>query len=368
MDRCTCSEAEAAGAPDEPRCTQPEPPTLITIDSEPFVGETPPEAFQSWLTPNPLFYVRNHFSPPSVDPAAWSLSIEGQVERPLRLTAGDLDSLPKHTVPVTLECAGNNRTDLEPPVPGNRFRCGAIGTAIWAGPPLRSVLERAGLRPGVVEVLFEAADSGEPEPGEGVMPFLRSLPLEAAMHPDTILAYEMNGEPLSYEHGHPVRLIVPGWYAMASVKWLRRIEALDHSFRGFFQTERYVLENGTGHSEPLSHMLVKSHINRPEHGEVLSAEEYLVTGVAWSGRGNISCVEVSDDGGQTWKAARLEGPEHRYAWRQWSLPWEPPAPGHYTLMARAQDDMGNWQPMQAKWNSLGYAINGVMAVCVNVRG
>ena len=290
----------------------------------------------------------------------------GLFTHPLRLTLQDIERMATHTVPVTLECAGNNRTDLEPPVPGNRFRCGAIGTAIWAGPPLRAVLERARLRPGVVEVLFEGADSGEPAPGEGVMPYLRSLPLEVAMHPDTILAYEMNGEPLSYEHGGPVRLVVPGWYGMASVKWLHRIEALDHSFHGFFQTEKYVLVNSAGHAESLSHMRVKSHINRPEHGEVLSDEEHLVTGVAWSGRGNISCVEISDDDGQTWKPARLGGPEHRYAWRQWSLAWDPPGPGHYTLMARAQDDTDSWQPMRPEWNSLGYAVNGVMKVCVDV--
>ena len=149
---------------------------------------------------------------------------------PLKLTSGQIEGMPKHTVPVTLECAGNNRTDLEPAVPGNKFQCGAISTAIWGGVSLRNVLEQAGVGPEATEVLFEGGDVGEPEPDYGQTAYLRSLPLEVAMHPDTLLAYEMNGEALAPDHGHPLRLIVPGWYAMASVKWLRAIRVIDYSF------------------------------------------------------------------------------------------------------------------------------------------
>ena len=366
MDRCTCSEAGSAKRTSSVTPAQPESSPLVTIDLEPYVGETPPRAYESWLTPNPLFYVRNHFSQPQVHLDSWSLSVEGYISNPLRLTAGQIEGMPKHTVPVTLECAGNNRTDLEPTVPGNQFMCGAISTAVWGGVSLKSVLEMAGVRPDAVEVVFEGADAGKPAPGYGQTPYLRSLPIEVAMHPDTVLAYEMNGEALTVEHGQPLRLVVPGWYGMASVKWLQTIRVIDHSFEGFFQTDRYVINDREGRAEPVTRMLVKSHINRPQHRDTIPIGEFPVMGAAWSGNGRISSVEVSDDGGATWNAARLDGPDQRYAWRQWCFSWEPPAPGHYTLMARAQDELGNWQPMEPEWNALGYAINGVMAVCVSV--
>ena len=368
MDRCTCSKAGSAERTSGATLTQPNDSTLVTIDLHPCVGETPPRAFRSWLTPVPLFYVRNHFSEPEIDLTSWSLSVEGSVSIPLKLTSGQIEGMPKHTVPVTLECAGNNRTDLEPAVPGNKFQCGAISTAIWGGVSLRNVLEQAGVGPEATEVLFEGGDVGEPEPDYGQTAYLRSLPLEVAMHPDTLLAYEMNGEALAPDHGHPLRLIVPGWYAMASVKWLRAIRVIDYSFEGFFQTDRYVINDAQGKPDPVARMLVKSHINEPEHGQALSLGEHLVTGVAWSGNGRISNVEVTDDGGVTWRPARLDGPDHRYAWRQWCFSWTPSKPGHYTLMARAQDELGTWQPLEPEWNALGYAINGVMAVCVSVTG
>ena len=367
MKTCTCSEAGYTGSKVDPERTRPEQPSLITIDADPYIGETPPRAFQSWLTPNPLFYVRNHFSAPSIDLSSWSLSVDGCVAHPLSLTLADIERLPKHTVPVTLECAGNNRTDLDPPVPGSRFQCGAIGTAVWAGVPLNALLARAGVRPEAVEVLFEGADSGEPEPGQAPTTYRRSLPAEVASHPDTLLAYEMNGEPLSNEHGGPARLVVPGWYGMASVKWLSSIRVIDHEFRGFFQSDRYVMHNDGSEPIPLSHIKVKSHINQPEHGEDLPLGPYMIHGVAWSGSGRVSSVEVSDDGGETWIPAAFDGPDHRYAWRQWRLRWTPPSAGHYTLMASSRDDMGNCQPSEPLWNSLGYAVNGVMRVCVDVR-
>ena len=368
MRSCTCSEAGSTGSESDPECTRPDQPGLVTIDADPYIGETPPKAFESWLTPNPLFYVRNHFSAPTIDLSSWSLHVEGQVLQPQRLTLADIERLPKHTVPVTLECAGNNRTDLEPAVPGNRFQCGAIGTAVWAGAPLAAVLEQAGIRPNAVEVVCEGADSGQPAPGETTIPYLRSLPIDVALHPDTILAYEMNGESLPPEHGQPLRLVVPGWYGMASVKWLTGVRVLDHEFRGFFQSDRYVMDDGTGVPTPLSRIRVKCHINRPEHGEVLPVETHMVTGVAWSGYDRVSLVELSDDGGETWTPAEFDGPDHLYAWKQWHWRWTPPASGHYALLARARDDAGNCQPMQPQWNSLGYAVNGVMRVCVDVAG
>ena len=363
MKHCTCTPAEAAGFTEDPWHTQPhpQPATLVTIDSAPFVGETPLTAIQSWLTPNSLYYARNHFAQPSVDMSEWSLQLDGQVSHPLALSYSDIRNLPSKTLPVTMECAGNSRADLTPPVPGNMFRGGAVSTAIWTGVPLNAVLEQAAMTDAAKEVLFEGFDSGEPGPGQ------RSLPLDVALHPDTLLAYEMNGEPLPEDHGYPLRLVVPGWYGMASVKWIRRITVLDCSFEGFFQTERYVLPDDGGSTAPLTTVSVKSLISRPRHGEVYGLDEQQVAGLAWSGHGTVTRLDLSDDHGETWRPADLAGLQHRYTWRQWHASWAPRSTGHHTLIARAQDETGNVQPMKAAWNPLGYAVNGVQSVCVNVR-
>ena len=270
MTHCTCTPAEAAGFTEDPWHTQPhpQPATLLTIDSYPFVGETPLTAIQSWLTPNSLYYARNHFATPSIDMSQWTLLIDGQVTLPMELSYSDIRELPSKTLPVTMECAGNSRVELSPPVPGNKFRGGAVNTARWTGVPLKTVLELTDVGGVAKEVLFEGADKGEPEPGRPVTPYQRSLPLDVALHPDTLLSYEMNGEPLPDDHGRPVRLVVPGWYGMASVKWVRRITVLDHSFEGFFQTQRYVLPGDGRSSTPLTTISVKSLIGRPRHGEV----------------------------------------------------------------------------------------------------
>ena len=198
------------------------------------------------------------------------------------------------------------------------------------------------------------------------MTYLRSLPTEVATHPQTLLAIEMNGEALSVEHGYPVRLIVPGWYGMASVKWLRRICVLEESYSGFFQTDRYIIENEDGTVDPVAQIKVKSLISWPNQGESLESTSYNVTGLAWSGFAHIASVEVSDDGGETWGDAELVGPRHRFAWQQWNFSWTPSRKGHNTLICRAVDEDGNVQPMETAWNRLGYIINGVKPVCVNV--
>lgn len=366
MRQCICSQAEATRHYDAPGWTQPKTKGLVTIEITPLICETPQITLQSWLTPNDLFYVRNHFDTPTMDASRWSLRVEGHVARPLELGYADLQRLPKLTMPVTLECAGNNRSDLSPRAPGNQFKSGAVSTAIWAGAPLKNILDLAGVRVGAVDVLFEGADTGKPEPGKIETPYQRSLPIEMAMHPDVLLAYEMNGEPLAQEHGYPLRLIVPGWYGMASVKWLRRICVLDHGFEGFFQTERYIIEGNGGEVIPIREMSVKSVVSRPQQGEVLRLGAQWVAGLAWSGHAGVKRVMVSDDGGKVWKRAHLSGPGGRYAWQQWGFAWNPPGPGHYTLMARAEDEQGNVQPMESRWNRLGYAVNGVKPVCVTV--
>ena len=363
---CTCSEAELVGAIDAPVRAQPTRKTIVPIAAHPLIGETPRPALQSWLTPNPLFYVRNHFATPSIALSSWKLSVSGHVSRPHELEFGAIQTLPKYTLTVTLECAGNNRSDLVPPATGNQFHDGAVSTAVWAGAALKDVLASAEMLPGAREVLFAGADKGVVGAGMPSMRYLRSLPLDVATHPDALLAYEMNGEALAKEHGYPLRLVVPGWYGMASVKWLSRVEVLDHAFEGYFQTKAYVIEDDDGQPIQLSRMSVKSVINSPVQGQTVRNERVCVSGLAWSGSARIRQVELSTDGGGSWQPAEITGPSERYAWRQWHVTWDPPGPGHYTLAARAEDEEGNVQPEEARWNRLGYVANGLKPVCVSV--
>ena len=366
MCRCTCSEAgrDATIVAEQSRPDRQK--NLVPIENEPLIGETPPGAFVSWLTANPHFYVRNHFSIPHISCSAWNLTVDGLVSRVSALSIEALKSLPRVTLPVTMECAGNNRSDLEPPAPGNQFQSGAISTAYWAGARLSDVLSSAGVESGAMEVLFEAHDSGKPAPDAQEMPYLRSLPIDIAMHPDTMLAYEMNGQPLPPEHGHPIRLIVPGWYGMASVKWLKRITVLDRKFSGFFQTDRYIVEDDSGNAQPLTSIGVKSVIGNIANGDVVRLGRVCVEGMAWSGGERIARVDVSVDGGASWTPAEIVGPTERYAWQQWHFSWTPETAGCYTLQSRATDAGGNVQPDETRWNRLGYMVNGIKPVSVTV--
>ncbi len=368
MSRCTCIGAGLSVAPASAQVRPMETnKNIVPVASEPLIGETPPSALDMWLTPNPHFYVRNHFAAPALRCEEWTLSVGGLVANSAELTLDDVKKLPRVTLPVTMECAGNNRGDLDPPTPGNQFNGGAVSTAYWAGVRLADLLAEANPLPNAREILFEGADSGSPEPGMESTPYLRSLPIEAAAHPDTLLVYEMNGSELPPEHGHPLRLIVPGWYGMASVKWLRRITAIEGGFEGYFQTYKYVIDSGSGDSEPLTSMGVKSLIGSPSEGETLRAgAPACVSGMAWSGGERIERVEVSADGGETWSAAEIVGPSERYAWQRWHFAWTPEAPGRYALMSRAVDAAGRAQPMRTRWNRLGYMVNGVRPVSVTV--
>ena len=267
---------------------------------------------------------------------------------------------------MTMECAGNNRSDLNPPTPGSQFQSGAVSTAYWAGVRLSDVLKPAGIKSSAREVLFEGHDAGRPEPGASEMPYTRSLPIDVALHPDTLLAYEMNGLELPKEHGHPIRLIVPGWYGMASVKWLRRLTVLDTDYSGYFQGYKYVIEDEAGQSVPLTTIGIKSLIGKPAEGDTVRMGQVCVIGMAWSGQERIARVDVSSDSGATWEPADIIGPSEQYAWQKWHYTWTPPAPGDYTLMSRAVDVRGNVQPLKSRWNRLGYMVNGVKPVEMTV--
>ena len=366
MCNCTCIEAGLSVASPSTQVRPVNRKNLVAIENEPQIGETPHRALDAWLTPNPHFYVRNHFSIPDIRCSAWRLSIDGLVTRERRYSLPQLKRLPRVTLPVTMECAGNNRSDLHPPTPGNQFQNGAVSTAYWAGVRLSDVLKTAGIGKGAREVLFEGHDTGRPEPGTSEMPYTRSLPLDVALHPDTLLAYEMNGQELPKEHGHPLRLIVPGWYGMASVKWLSRLKVLDTDYSGYFQGYKYVIEDEKGRTVPLTTIGVKSLIGSPSEGATTSMGKVCVTGMAWSGEERIAQVDFSSDNGTTWDRAEIVGPSEQYAWQKWHHTWNPAAPGNYNLMSRAIDVRGNVQPMKSRWNRLGYMVNGVKPVSVTV--
>lgn len=331
----------------------------------------PLEALRYPLTPAGLHYVLTHYDIPEVDVATWRLVVDGVVERPLTLTIGELKARPAVTVPVTLECAGNGRALLEPRPISQPWLTEAVGTAAWTGTPLAPLLREAGIRPGAVEVLFTGLDRGV-EGGEE-QDYRRSLAVDEALRDEALLAYEMNGAPLPPQHGYPLRLVIPGWYGMAHVKWLRAITVLDEPFQGYQQARGYRFraaaeEEGT----PVTRMMPRALVEPPGIPDFMTRARFLAAGSctlrgrAWSGWGAIVRVEVSTDGGASWREASLGEAPAAYAWRPWSFGWEA-TPGAYDLRARATDAAGHTQPLRAEWNLGGYANNAAQHVAVTVR-
>ncbi len=348
--------------------------TLIVREEEPLNVESPFDALDGFLTPNDLFYVRNHFPIPELDASGYELRVDGAVKNPFRIGYEELRSMGSQTRVVTLECAGNSRSFLTPRESGVQWALGAVGTAEWTGVPLRELLNRAQPMDGAREVVLEGADRGkplnEPKPG-GSIRFARSLPIQKAMEAEVIAAYKMNGDELAPEHGYPVRAIVPGYYAMASVKWLTQIRVTRDPFQGYWQTTEYGYwkdsEDGAVR-HPLTTMMVKSQIARPRNGEIVAANSvYRVVGAAWSGESDVTGVELSVDGGQTWDTARLVDGIERYAWRRWECDWHTPGKtARARLLARAMDASGAVQPEAHDRNYGNYAIHFTLPVEVTI--
>jgi DMSO/TMAO reductase YedYZ molybdopterin-dependent catalytic subunit len=357
-----------AGAQDRPA------PRLITRQDNPENLEFPFATLDGFITPNNLFYVRNHFPTPQVNAKSWRLDVSGAVERPLRLSLDEVRELPSTTQAVTLECAGNGRTFLTPRAKGVQWDLGAVSTAEWTGTPLAVVLEKAGVRPSAVEVVLEGADRGKPTteptpPGE--IAFARSLPLSQARKPEVLLAWAMNGKELPAAHGFPLRAVVGGWYGMASVKWLTRLVVVDKPFQGYWQTVDYsgwVRSGGEPTLEAITAMEVKASIARPAAGEVVPAgADCRIHGAAWAGEADVTKVEVSTDGGRSWEEATLTGKAVPFAWRLWEYTWRKPAAGKYTLMARATDSRNRVQPRERDPGRRSYVINHTVPTPVEVR-
>lgn len=331
----------------------------------------PLEALAYDVTPAGLHYLLIHYDIPVVDPTAWRLGVDGRVGRELSLSLDELRSRPAVTLAVTMECAGNGRAHLSPRPLSQPWLLEAVGTAEWTGTPLRGVLEEAVVGEDATEVLFRGLDRGV-EGGEEQQ-FERSLPLAEAVSDEVLLAYAMNGEPLPPQHGFPLRLVVPGWYGMTSVKWLERITVLEAPFDGYQQARGYRLrQTPEEQGEPVSRMLPRSLLIPPGVPDFATRERTLepgpctVRGRAWSGFGAVARVEVSADGGASWSDARLGPQAPRWAWRSWEWDWAPLESGVYELCSRATDSAGNTQPLHAPWNLGGYANNEVHRVPVVV--
>ena len=345
------------------------PPRLIVRNDWPEHWETGIEALgRAWLTPNDLFFVRSHFPVPEVDSTSWRLEVAGQVGTPLSLSLEELRALPSVEAAHSLECAGNGRGLFHlASTSGTQWERGAVGNARWRGVRLATLLERAGVKPEAKHVWFEAADRA---PLQGVPPFLRSIPIDKAMA-DTLLAWSMNGAPLPRLHGAPLRAIVPGWYGMASTKWVTRVrleaEPSDNHFMVKGYRYAYPAED-PANAPPVGELRVKSLITWPLDGARIRPGAVSLLGFAWAGSAGVREVEVSIDGGSHWQAARFTGEDEPLAWRRWQAEVSLEHVGPTTLMARATDGAGVAQPLEARPNAGGYGNNSIQRVNIDVRG
>jgi sulfane dehydrogenase subunit SoxC len=331
----------------------------------------PLEALRYDVTPPGLHYVLVHYDIPAVDAGSWRLELTGAVERPMSLALAELQRRPQVTARVLLECAGNGRARYEPRPVSQPWLLEAVGSAEWTGTPLAPLLEEAGVSPDAVDVAFTGADHGVERGVE--QDYARGLPLAEALRPGALLVWGMNGAPLPPQHGAPLRLLVPGWYGMAQVKWLTRIEVLDRPFDGWQNATAYRLKvDAHDPGEPVTRILPRALLAPPGWPDFMTRERYVrpgpvtLTGRAWSGRAPLTGVDVSTDRGATWSPAELTpaDPAHPYAWRAWTYDWTA-EPGFTELLVRASDEQGA-QPVEQEWNRQGMANNLVQRVPVTV--
>jgi DMSO/TMAO reductase YedYZ molybdopterin-dependent catalytic subunit len=347
---------------------------LIIRQKDPNNLEMPFDQLGDFITPAELFYIRSHFPTPQLDPVTYRLAIAGAVRSELRLSYADIRAMPSRTCIATLECAGNSRVFLTPPVPGAQWQLGAVGNAEWTGVPLSMVLERAGLADDVCEIVLEGADRGiakeEPKP-PGPISYARSIPRTRAIESDVLIAYQMNGRDLTPDHGYPLRAIVPGHYGMASVKWLTNIVATTQPFQGYWQTSDYAYWDdsaGTPIRRPLAEMKLKSQIARPRVYETLEPNRpYTIFGAAWAGGTDVTEIWISLDGGASWVQGDFLDQINRHAWRRWKYDWiTPKQPGRYTLLSRARGADRRAQPDGHNPNFGGYVIDHPLPIEVFV--
>ncbi len=355
----------------------PEKTDLILLTSRPPQLETPLAYYRELITPNEALFVRWHIAnvPTSVDLDTWRIRVGGNTEKELQVSMDDLRKFETVAYTAVIQCSGNGRGFFQPRVAGGEWGNGAMGNVTWTGARLRDVLNSAGLKAGTVDVSFDGLD--EP-PLPTVPDFVKSLPIDKAMEEDIIIAYEMNGKPLTMLNGFPARLIVPGWYATYWVKSLSAITVLSKPFEGFWVKSAYrIPDNDCGcvapgtapkKTVPINKMTTRSLIVDPSDNTELALNKPVeIMGIAFSGGHGVQDVIVSADGGKSWREARLGEDKGKYAWRQWFYPWRPTKPGKYSLLARATDMIGGSQPFEGLWNPAGYLWNKIEKTEVVVK-
>lgn len=345
---------------------------LIIRSLRPPDFETPVSLLNTFITPNDAFYVRSHLPIPQVDAAGWALKIGGEVDSPLSLPVDEIRKLPSTTVTVTLECAGNGRAFFQPAVAGIQWEKGAVSTARFTGARMADVLKKAGVKSGALNVEMHAADRPL-----GTMPaFVRQVPMAKAMHPDTLVAYEMNGQPIPQVHGAPLRAIIPGWEGAYSIKWLNALNVLARESESFWVVTGYRYPSrriapgaavDAKDMAPLTGLVVKSLITTPADGASPPAGRVAVAGFAWAGEDDIKAVDISVDNGATWRPARLTGEQARYAWRRFEFEFNAPRPESYLILSRATDSRGRMQPAVSQWNPSGYLWNQYDSIRIEVK-
>lgn len=334
--------------------------SMRIMSEKPLNAETPTHYLKSWITANKVFFKRNQGEIPekAIDLSAWTLAIDGDVKVPLTVDFEALLRMPKAIAANTLECSGNSRSLLAQKASGNPWTIGGVGNAVWGGVWLKDLLDKAGVTGDARHVAFAGFDMPL---GKAQIRFIRSIPLEKALS-STLLAYEMNGEPLPLEHGFPLRALALGWTGANCVKWLSRITLMREPVKGFYMDDVYrVYDKG---QDPKTGTIVtaislKSIITQPEKDAILPIGEITILGAAYAGETRVAKVEISTDNGNTWQPATFIGPDEPFTWRQWQYVYRVSQPGSCTILSRATDSNGKKQPMQATWNALGYGNNGV---------
>ena len=336
------------------------------MTENPLNAETPTECLRSWITANSVFFNRNQSElKTSISPDQYRLIIQGEVDNPCRFTYDDILRMPKAIAVNTLECSGNGRSLLKEPAAGNPWTIGGVGNAVWGGVWLKDFLAIARPSEKARHVAFEGLD--EPA-GAAKIKFIRSIPLEKALD-STLLAYEMNGEPLPLKHGFPLRVLALGWVGANCVKWLTKVTILAHPFEGHYMDRVYRLfqKGQDPKTGPIvTQIPLKSIITQPSRGERLKQGRIVILGAAYGGERELAEVEVSINGGESWVKAEWMGPKEAFAWRHWQYIWDTASKGDFRIMARAIDMQGQKQPMNATWNVLGYGNNGAQEHAVPV--
>jgi len=346
---------------------------MNVLSTRPEDLEMPLSGFSDYITPIEHFFVRTHVYVPTVNLPDWRLAVDGEVGTPLTLTMEELKKLPSVELVSVVECAGNGRGFADPPVPGLQWTNGSVGNGRWRGVRLADILKRAGMKDSAKEILFNGADV----PLGTMQDFRRTITVKKALDPNTLLAYEMNGVTLPVKHGFPLRVVAPGWASDSWVKWLTNITVLDKEFDGFWMKNAYrkpdhpIVPGSAMPPEkmvPVTSLRVKSVISTPLDGAAAKLGDAVnVQGVAWSGdKGPITAVDISTDGGRTWKPAELGSDKSQFGWRQWRFAFRPDRESYYNVLARATDASGDKQPLTQEWNPSGYGWNVVQRVGVNV--